>query len=138
MISRDYLLPKIRDEIGLADQDLVLPEKVVQRLIEDYTAEAGLRKLKEMLYDIVREANRRGIKGDLDAPYHITDPIASDMLKRRNPIIHDKIHDKPLVGTMNGLYANSTGLGGITKIQAIKCYSKTHLQLRLTATRVIS
>ena len=132
VICRDYLLPRIRREVGLGPQDLVLDDAVVQRLVEDYTMEAGVRRIKELLYDLAREANRRGIVGDLEAPYHVDDALAQDMLAHRDPLIHDTVHAEPLVGTMNGLYANSSGLGGITKIEAVRRHSKTHLDLTLT------
>ena len=37
-----------------------------------------------------------------------------------------------MVGLVNGLYATSSGIGGITLIEAFKNYSNTHLELELT------
>ena len=132
VISQDYLLPKIREEIGLDVNDFQISDGVITKAIENYTAEAGVRKLKELLYDLVRESNRRGIAGDWSYPYKVDDTVLLDMLKRRHPIIHDKIHNKPMVGVMNGLYASCSGLGGITKIESTKCFSESHLKLKLT------
>lgn len=132
VIGRDYMLPKILDEIGIIPDDIQIPDELYLKVIEDYTAEAGVRKMKEILYDLVRESNRRGISGIWNTPYQLDMVKLKDILKRRHSIIHDKVHDKPQIGVMNGMYANSTGLGGITRIETTKCFSKNHLELKLT------
>jgi ATP-dependent Lon protease len=43
-----------------------------------------------------------------------------------------KIINKPTIGVVNGLYANSAGLGGITTIQAVKFPSEKPLELNFT------
>ena len=131
-ICRDYLLPKIQEDIGLDKADFSISDDLILKVIEDYTAEAGVRRLKEIMYDLVRESNRRGINGEWSYPFKVNDSILEDMLKRRYCITHDRIHDVPHVGTMNGLYANSSGLGGITRIETTKCFTKNHLELKLT------
>ena len=133
VISQKYLLPPILEEVGFSPQDIVIDETEVRQIVEEFTAEAGVRKLKEILYQIVREVNRKVIMEDLELPIKLDKDFILDILKRKYQINHSKIHSQPMVGVMNGLYANSTGLGGITKIEVSKGFSsKGALDLQLT------
>ena len=60
-----YLTPKISDEINIMDRDVYLSDECIKYLITSYTYEAGVRKLKEKLYDIYRELNVRDINNKL-------------------------------------------------------------------------
>ena len=93
-------------------------------LIEKYTWEAGVRKLKEKLYEIVREINLRRIMGkDINLPYKITQDTIKDILTDNQAISFTKIPDKSYVGIMNGLYATSSGIGGIIIVEAFRTLS---------------
>lgn len=133
VISQKYLLPPILEEVGFSQNDITFDESEVKQIIEEFTAEAGVRKLKEILYQIVREVNRKVIMENLELPIKLEKEFILDVLKRKYQINHTKIHSKPMVGVMNGLYASSTGLGGITKIEVSKGFSaKGVMDLQLT------
>ena len=68
VISQKYLLPPILEEVGFSPQDIIIDETEVRQIVEEFTAEAGVRKLKEILYQIVREVNRKVIMEDLELP----------------------------------------------------------------------
>ena len=53
-------------------------------------------------------------------------------MKDRNEIIHTTIHDDPTIGIMNGLWANSLGMGGIIPIECFFLPSNNFLDLKLT------
>ena len=101
----------------------------IEFIIENYTLEAGVRELKRCIEKIFLKLNidkiyKKGLFENIDE------------LSQNNPIIIDrktiikyldkpqlsieKIHDKPLKGVINGLYATSIGRGGIVPIQIYK------------------
>ncbi|WP_207229252.1 endopeptidase La [Ktedonosporobacter rubrisoli] len=58
-IGQRHLLPKVLNEHGLTAQQLKIPQAVMQRIITDYTREAGVRSLERQLANICRKAARR-------------------------------------------------------------------------------
>jgi ATP-dependent Lon protease len=63
---------------------------------------------------------------------NLTSDYIDIILSRHHKIIHKKIHESPIIGLINGLYATATGIGGITIIQVIKTLSDKKLGLELT------
>ena len=139
IICKNYLIPDIENEINIMDKKIIFPDKTIKYLINSYTYEAGVRKLKEKLYDIFRELNVKNIKMCC-----LDNKINSSPIKKNtnfnfnedNIIITEEIIDnilnvnmkidivKPFsnnrVGVVYGLYATSMGIGGITVIQVCK------------------
>ena len=60
------------------------------------------------------------------------DEISNLYLKDRSEVIHKKIHDKPSIGIMNGLWANSLGNGGIIPIEVFWYLAQHPLDFKLT------
>jgi ATP-dependent Lon protease len=123
-ISRDYLIPRISAEINMS-LPISLDADTTEYIINSYTYEAGVRKLKEKYYDIFRELNVRDISGDLDnyalAPHNNSLALTTQMIDSIL-VTHHKIEiDRPLVlpriGVVYGLYATGLGIGGLTIIQ---------------------
>ena len=136
VISRKFILPEIYKKMGLLDM-VEMSDEVIEYIIENYTAEPGVRKLKELMFEIVGEINIKTLKNDqnedLILPILITtDDIKYIYLKERREINLVKIYDKPAVGVINGLWANSVGKGGILPIEASFFPSGTFLDLKLT------
>src|SRR5712692_11301412 len=61
-IGLRHLLPKVLTEHGLAPEQLKIPQPVMQRIVTDYTREAGVRNLERQLATICRKAARRIIE----------------------------------------------------------------------------
>jgi ATP-dependent Lon protease len=58
VIARDYLVPKICEEMGMAVGDLIIPDDVVMSIIENHTGkEEGVRNLKRCLETIYAKVN---------------------------------------------------------------------------------
>jgi predicted RNA-binding protein Jag len=124
IISQNYVLPKIYKDIGFNENEILFQNEVLEKIINEYTYEPGIRKLNEILYDVIREVNLNKINGDIiNYPYKIDDFILEDVLSMKTKIRPKKINDVPKVGLVNGLYATGAGLGGITIIQAKKTIS---------------
>ena len=134
-ITNKYLLPEIYEKIKLQDT-IKFTDEVIKFIIETYTYEAGVRKLKEILTEIIREINLEILsnKRILDEiPIVLTkDEISNLYLKERSEVIHKKIHDKPSIGIMNGLWANSLGNGGIIPIEVVWYLAQNPLDFKLT------
>ena len=62
------------------------------------------------------------IEGNDILPFKITKEYIDDIFKDypKHEIV--KIHDKPKVGLVNGLFATGAGIGGITIIQTIEAF----------------
>jgi ATP-dependent Lon protease len=54
-----HLLPRVLNEHGLTQQQLKIPQNVMQHIITDYTREAGVRNLERQLANICRKSARR-------------------------------------------------------------------------------
>lgn len=134
-IAQNYLLPRLLPTIGFSPDAVKISEDNIRWIVEDYTAEGGVRRMKQILTDAVRELNRAIVSGEYKGPsnpYVLDRPFLERLFHRRHKIIHDKVSKSAKVGVMNGMYANSTGLGGITTIQVSKIHSKTPLEMTLT------
>jgi ATP-dependent Lon protease len=62
-IARRYLIPRQRREAGLKDDQLVISDAALLRLISRYTREAGLRQLERTLGRLARKAAMQFAEG---------------------------------------------------------------------------
>ncbi len=134
IIVKKHILPKICTSMNL-NNCINIADDVIEFIISNYTHESGVRKLKELLFEIIGEINLELINKEriYEFPINITiDNIRSKYLKDHVPIIIQKIYDKPRIGFINGLWANSQGNGGITHIECMYFNSSTAFELKLT------
>ena len=134
-ITNKYILPELYEKIGLNDI-IKFDNQVVKFIIENYTNESGVRKLKEILFEVISEINLEILNhenGEKNIPIVITkEEIKNKYLKERHEIIHKKIHKQASVGVMNGLWANAIGMGGIIPIECFFLPSNNFLDFKLT------
>ena len=134
-ITNKYILPELYEKIGLNDI-IQLDNDVIKFIIENYTNESGVRKLKEILFEVISEINLEILNhenGEKNIPIIISkDEIKNKYLKDRHEIIHKKIHEKASIGVMNGLWANALGMGGIIPIECFYLPSNNFLDFKLT------
>ena len=133
IIIKNYILPEVCIEIGFNSNEIILEDTLIEYLISTYTMEAGVRKIKEKIIDIVREINFNKIFYDsITIPYIVTKDFCDKLFELKLKIKPKKILNQSTVGIVNGLYANNASLGGITFIQAIKFPSNKLLDLNIT------
>ena len=53
-IAKQHLLPKQREAHGLTTKDVVIKPDVIEKLVEDYTRESGVRGLEKKIGSVVR------------------------------------------------------------------------------------
>jgi ATP-dependent Lon protease len=130
IICKNYTCPEILKNIGFSLNEISFDEDALNKIITNYTNEAGMRKLTEILYDIVRDINLKKIEGEeISFPYKITEEYIDIFLSNVPKNNFKKPSSYPKIGLVNGLYATSSGLGGITIIQVVKVDSDKKLSL---------
>jgi ATP-dependent Lon protease len=106
-IARRYLLPRQREENGLGDDDLVVHDEAILRVIGEYTREAGVRQLERELGKVARKAARRIAGDDIQRLDVSADDIPA-MLGR--PRVHPEQAAKAdTVGVATGMYYTPMG-----------------------------
>ena len=133
-IIQKYMLPDILKEVGLHDSEIIMSDVIIRYLIETYTNEAGVRKIKEQIQEIVRDVNlNRFHDGEkYEVPFNVTKEYIKLLFENRPKVRVKKIADEPSVGLVNGLYATTTGIGGLTIIQVMKYPADKTLELSTT------
>jgi len=133
IIVKDYLLPELFTKFRW-NNVLIFPDSEIIFIIEHYTNESGVRKLKEVLFEIISSINLELLKDKFiyDLPYTITSDYIEEILKTRHKILHLTINKNPEIGIINGLWANSFGNSGILHIECKFFHSSTFLDLKLT------
>ena len=136
VIVKKYILPEINAKMGF-DNIVDISDIMIEHIIEKYTLEPGVRKLKELLFDLFGEINLDILKNasdtDIELPITITeDNLENKYLTKYHKITEKTIHKCPEVGIINGLWANALGRGGIIPIQTLLYPSSSFLELRLT------
>lgn len=138
VIGKDYLLPTILKDVGLSYDDVKISKKLIEHLILKYTYEGGVRKLKQLLYEIVRRLNQSNLtmsklnRRKVVFPYNLKLSDFDTLLKDYRKINRDKIHSKPQVGMVNGLWANSMGIGGVLPIESSLIPAKDFMNVKAT------
>ena len=60
-IIDNYILPEVLETVGFNKDEVKFNKGTIEYIINNYTYEAGVRKLKEKIFDIIREINLRCI-----------------------------------------------------------------------------
>jgi len=134
VVCNTHILPDIYSKMGL-ENIIHFSIDVLKFLIEEYTCESGVRKLKEILFEIVGEINLNSLKNNnqYELPIQISlDDIKNKYLKDKRENIVRKVFDKSEIGFINGMYATSLGIGGTLPIHAKFFPSDKFLDLKLT------
>ena len=136
-IVQNFILPEIKENVGMSNLKIDFPNNLIEELIENYTNEAGVRGIKRVFENLLLNLNLDKIyKRNLFKRKRKTIKIKKDdiigYLEKPSSDIQE-IHSNPEIGIINGLYATSTGTGGIIPIQIFKNYSvDEEFEIKLT------
>ena len=134
-ICRKYILPELFTRMGLVGS-VEINDDILKFIINTYTCEPGVRKLKEVLFEIVGEINLNRLQSPIIETYEsltlTIDMVKNNYLKDRSEIREKKIYTEPMIGTINGLWANAMGRGGIIPIETSFYPCTNNLELKLT------
>jgi len=139
IIAQNHILPEIYKKMGL-ENIIEIDESVLKFIIEEYTQEAGVRKFKELLFEIIGYINLDILKKNnvnqkdyFQIPIKITvSDIKEKYLMDRQILTKTKIHSTSVNNIINGMYANSLGLGGILPFQCCFTPASHFLDIILT------
>jgi ATP-dependent Lon protease len=133
IICKKFIIPEICSQLGYNPNDISISDDKLDLVISEYTLEAGVRKLKEKLYEIFRMNHLELIENPtIESNKVITEKFIEDTFADYHKISYKKIKKSNMVGCINGLYASASGIGGITPIQAKQIYSKDNLATHIT------
>jgi ATP-dependent Lon protease len=134
-IVKNFILPEVNKKMGF-ENVVEIDINMIEYIIDSYTLEPGVRKLKEVLFDLYGEINLSLLQGNdvnTTLPIKITkENLENKYLTKYKIIECTKIHIKPKIGIINGLWANAMGQGGIIPIQTLFFPSAVFLDLQLT------
>lgn len=134
-IAQKFLLKQAQNENGLANIDIKIPDKVMFKLIDEYTREAGVRNLKREIVNICRKLAREVVEKDIKK-FNLK---AADLEKylgkaKFRPEKSRKAVGK--VGVVNGLAW--TAVGGVTlDVQGVDTPGKGEVTLTGTLGNVM-
>ena len=134
-IAQNFLLKQAQKENGLANVEIKIPDKVMFKLIDEYTREAGVRNLKREIINICRKIAREVVEKDIKK-FNLK---ASDLEKylgkaKFRPEKSRKAVGK--VGVVNGLAW--TAVGGVTlDVQGVDTAGKGDVTLTGTLGNVM-
>ena len=134
-IAQNFLLKQAQKENGLADIEIKVPDKVMFKLIDEYTREAGVRNLKREIINICRKLAREVVEKKVKK-FNLK---ASDLEKylgkaKFRPEKSRKADGK--VGVVNGLAW--TAVGGVTlDVQGVDTAGKGDVTLTGTLGNVM-
>ena len=135
VIAKTHMLPEVYKKMGLEGM-INMGDDVLEFIIDEYTSEPGVRKFKEILFEIIGEINLDVLKNSqemFEYPINITiSDIKNKYFKDKREVKIIKIPPTSSVGVINGLWANSQGKGGVIPIQAKYYPCETFLNLKLT------
>jgi hypothetical protein len=137
-ICNKFLLPEILNNVGYNSKDLIINNNDLENLILEYTYEAGVRKLKEKLQEIIRKYNyndiilNKNISNIYKTNINIKKEYIDKLLHEHHKINLKKISEEPKIGCIHGMYATSNGIGDVMLIQVKKIYNKDILGLQTT------
>ena len=131
-IVKEFIIPEVATAIGLNDEKFInINDDIIEWIIENYTNEAGVRSIKRKIEQIFLTLNLEKIYQKKEVN-EITKEIIIEILEEPNNDI-TKIHEKPSIGIINGMYATANGDGGIIPIQIFNNFSNNNTyEIKLT------
>jgi ATP-dependent Lon protease len=125
-IAKRYLLPRQKEESGLRESQLVMDDDAIERMISEYTREAGVRQLERELGKVARKAARRIAVNEVRQVVIGTGDIQS--LLGRARVYPERAAAQDTVGTATGMYYTPMG-GDIMFVEASASHGKDKLIL---------
>ena len=125
-IARRHLLPKQLKEHGLSTDDIKIGKRQIEKIIEGYTRESGVRGLEKMIAKVVRYA-AKSIAMEQEYNIRVRD---EDLVTILGParLERDKYENNSVPGVVTGLAWTSVG-GDILFIESILSKGKGNLTI---------
>lgn len=128
-IAKRHLVPKQIKEHGLMVEQISINDDGVYDIIDNYTREAGVRKLEQKIASVVRHAAVKFVEGreaDQQITYHNHDDVADALGKKT--ITFAKAEPFKHVGITTGLAWTAVG-GDVLFVEMVKTVGSEKLKL---------
>lgn len=100
-IAKNHLLPRAMAEKGITDKNIEVTDEALRKMVDDYTAEAGVRGLRKQMDVLCRLIAVKLVKNEKEQIV-VNESNLADFLGKR-PIRHDKILAEAVPGVVTGL-----------------------------------
>lgn len=127
-IAKRHLIPSIRNKHGLTDDEFRVSDEALEKIINDYTAESGVRGLEKKLAELSRKMVLRAMRGEADGEELRADQVKDYLGPEK--YIRDDFDKVTVPGVVAGLAWTAVG-GEILYIETALSPSKTE-KLTLT------
>ncbi len=125
-IAKEYLVEKQREKNGLSAKELSFSDHALEKIIHNYTREAGVRNLERRIGDICRKAAREFLE-DKRRVIKVTETSLEKYLGKEKVTFEDA-NEEDQVGIVRGLAWTSVG-GDTLQIEVNEMPGKGNLQL---------
>ncbi|MFP2996701.1 endopeptidase La [Spongiivirga sp. MCCC 1A20706] len=125
-IAKQHLLPKQIAEHGLSKKDIKLGKKQLEKIVEGYTRESGVRGLEKQIAKMVRYA-AKNIAMEEAYDTKISSEVVEEVLGPPR-LERDKYENNEVAGVVTGLAWTSVG-GDILFIESILSKGKGNLSI---------
>ncbi len=128
-IAKQFLLPKQRKEHGLKEDQVVIKDDLLKKVIEEYTKEAGVRQLEQLVAKLMRKSIQKLLKDKKLKKIEITQRLIDSWLKAapfKRPDTSKK--KKDIAGLATGLAWTEVG-GDVLEIEVTVLNGKGGLTL---------
>ncbi|HJV89003.1 MAG TPA: endopeptidase La [Holophagaceae bacterium] len=132
-IAEAHLIPRALEATGMKGMEVTFERAALEKLIQNYTREAGVRQLERELSNVLRKLARHSLqphKGDLAGEAFNPVVTAERLPKLLGPekVLDPKLDEHAVPGVVNGLAWTPTG-GDLLTIEASVLPGKGNLKL---------
>jgi ATP-dependent Lon protease len=115
-IARGYLWPRQRERNGLREDEVTITDEAIERVITEYTREAGVRQLERELGTLLRKTATKIASDEVEPPIEIGEASVREALGRQK-FFRETAERTAVPGVATGLAATATG-GDVLFIEA--------------------
>ena len=115
-IARGYLWPRQVERNGLREDEVTVTDAALEKVVAEYTREAGVRQLERELGTILRKTATKIASEEAKPPVEIDEEMVRDALGRQK-VFRESAERTAVPGVATGLAATATG-GDVLFIEA--------------------
>jgi ATP-dependent Lon protease len=126
-IARGYLWPRQLERNGLREDEVEIADELIERVVTEYTREAGVRQLERELGKLLRKTATRIASGEAVAPVVVDEALVRDGLGRQR-FWQESAERTAVPGVSTGLAVTGTG-GDVLFVEATRMDGEERLTL---------
>jgi ATP-dependent Lon protease len=126
-ITKRHLIPQVREDHGLAEDEFVVTDQAIRDLIRYYSREAGVRSLKREIARLARKAVRKLAEQGEGATLTVTPENLGEFAGVRK-FRYGLADETDQVGAVTGLAWTETG-GDLLTIEAVKMPGRGNMKV---------